>query len=143
MSTPMVTTAEYDEKVRFFLDSIKEEKKRADCYALLDLMTAVTGETGERRQDSAVGFGLCKLPETASDQKQHSLIGFSPEDDHIAIHIFADFSLFTPLLEKLGTYSIKNSTICIKSLDEIDIAVLRELISESVTYLLQENAAFN
>ncbi|MCF7944730.1 MAG: DUF1801 domain-containing protein [Spirochaetia bacterium] len=142
MSTPMITTAEYDEEVKQFLDSIENEKKRGDCYALLDLMTAVTGETGRMQHGTAVGFGLSKLPETSGDQEQHSLIGFSPKEDHIAIHLFSDFSLFTPLLEKLGTNSIKSSTIRIKTLDEIDIAVLRELISESVTYLLQKNANF-
>lgn len=50
-------TRKNDGDVEAFLDGIENEKRRADCRAVVELMADVTGEPPAMWGDSIIGFG--------------------------------------------------------------------------------------
>ena len=50
-------TKKNDADVEAFLDGIENEKRRADCRAVVELMADVTGEPPAMWGDSIIGFG--------------------------------------------------------------------------------------
>jgi len=125
-------TVETDASVTEFLDKVEDEKKRADCYTLLNMMEEVTGFKAKMWGDSIVGFGSYHYKYASGHEGDAGLTGFSPRKANLTIYIVPGFDEFGDLLKKLGKF--KNSKVClyIKSLEDIDPEMLRELIAKSV-----------
>jgi hypothetical protein len=126
---------ENDEQVEAFLQSIEDEKKRADCYALLELMVAATGEPAEMWKNGIVGFGTWHYVYESGREGDWFLIGFAPRKRNIVIYFMSGFSGLEHLLEHLGKHTTGKSCLYLKTLDDVDMAVLRELIGQSLTHL--------
>jgi len=58
---------------------------------------------------------------------------FSPRKNNLAIYIMLGFSRYAALMKKLGKYTTGKSCLYVKKLQDVDQAVLRQLISRSVT----------
>ncbi len=54
-------TRQTDASVTDFLNTVEDETKRADSFALLELMQEVTGEPARMWGTSIVGFGKLSL----------------------------------------------------------------------------------
>lgn len=57
MAKAKLKTAPNDRSVEAFLEGIEDEKRRQDCFTLLELMKEVTGVEPRMWGDSIVGFG--------------------------------------------------------------------------------------
>jgi hypothetical protein len=60
------------------------------------------------------------------------LCGFSPRKSNLSIYIMSGFNNFDKLMKKLGKYTTGKSCLYLKTLDDIDRSLLRELIRASV-----------
>ena len=63
------------------------------------------------------------------------LAGFSPRKQNITLYIMAGFSKYSDLMEKLGKYKTGKSCLYIKKLEDIDMDILAELITNSVQHI--------
>jgi hypothetical protein len=123
-----------------FLDSVVDEKRRQDSFAVLDLMKQVTGKRPEIWGDSIVGFGSYHYKYASGREGDWFLVGFSPRAQNLTLYIMAGFDEYDQLLNKLGKHSTGKSCLYIKSLEDVDMDVLKELVRQSVEHMEKANA---
>jgi len=56
--------------------------------------------------------------------------GFSPRKQNFTIYIMPGYTDYQHLLDKIGKYKMGKSCLYVKTLDDIDLDVLRSLITE-------------
>ena len=121
------------QNVEKFLNSVEDDLKRKDCFAVLEMMKKITKEKPLMWGDSIIGFGNYHYKSERSKQEGDWFVtGFSPRKQNLTIYIIAGFKKYPELLKKLGKYKISGgSCLYIKRLSDIDVKVLKELIKES------------
>ncbi len=131
---PELKTQKNNKKVIDFLNSVDDEQKKSDSIKILNIMKEITKLSPNMWGESIIGFG--DITYKTADGKKHKWfkIGFSPRKQNISLYILDYSSNNTTeemLLKKLGKYKRGKSCLYIKTLKDIDISILRELISES------------
>ena len=112
-----------------------EEKRRADCLAVLAMMKEITGEQPAMWGTSIVGFGNYHYKYASGREGDWFLCGFSPRKQSLTLYIMAGFSDYDALLNKLGKYKTGKSCLYINRLADVDLPTLRTLIKQSFTYM--------
>ncbi|MGB5344747.1 MAG: DUF1801 domain-containing protein [Woeseia sp.] len=118
-----------------FLAAIADPQLRADARKIAALMRAATGSRARMWGTSIVGFGSYHYKYASGREGDWPLLGFSPRKQNLSVYIMAGFSGSQKLLAKLGKHKTGKSCLYIRRLDDIDMAVLRELIDASVRYM--------
>ncbi len=121
--------------VEAFLNSVPDEKKRQDSFAILDLMKQVTGEEPEMWGDSIIGFGSYHYKYASGRDGDWFVTGFSPRKQNLTLYIMAGFDNYNQLLGKLGKHSIGKSCLYVKKIEDVDMDVLKELVKQSVEHM--------
>ncbi len=125
-------TRKNDASVEAFLNSVENDRKREDSFALLEMMQEVTGEEPKMWGDSIVGFGEYHYTYASGRGGDWFLVGFAPRKQNLTLYIMAGFDEYEELLGKLGKHSTGKSCLYIKRLDDVDLTALNELIELSV-----------
>ncbi|MEK6480004.1 DUF1801 domain-containing protein [Catalinimonas sp. 4WD22] len=124
--------------VEAFLNGIEDQKKKADSLALLKLFEEWTHHSPKMWGDSIVGYGTYHYRYDSGREGDWFLTGFSPRKQNLSLYIMPGFERYDNLMEKLGKYKTGKSCLYIKKLSEIDLNVLKELISQSIQYLKEK-----
>ena len=118
--------------VTAFLDTIADEQKRQDAFAVMDLMREVTGSEGKMWGNAIVGFGDTHYTYASGRENDWFLTGFSPRKQNLTLYITGGFDAHGDLLAKLGKHKIGGGCLYINKLKDVDLDTLRELIRRSV-----------
>jgi len=133
-------TKENDAGVISFLSSQPDEQKREDSLALLKMMKAVTKTEPMMWGGSIVGFGkyIFSSPKTGRSGEWF-MTGFSPRKQNLTVYFMTGFSNYGDLMKKLGKYKISGgSCLYINKLADVDIKVLKELVTSSWKYMKEK-----
>jgi hypothetical protein len=122
-------------KVSEFIAGIEDKRKRADCRELMKLMREITGNRATMWGSSIVGFGKYHYKYASGREGDFFLTGFAPRKQALTIYIISGFKAHAGLMEKLGKFKTGKSCLYVKSLDDIDRDVLKELVTESVAHM--------
>jgi hypothetical protein len=133
-------TQKNDASVEAFLNSVENERKRADSFAILELMREVTGEEPAMWGDSIVGFGSYHYRYASGREGDWFVVGFSPRVQNLTLYIMSGFDEYQGLLAKLGKFRTGKSCLYINKLADVDMDVLRELVERSVAHVKATNA---
>ena len=125
-------TVSNDNNVNDFLNNVKNEQKRNDTFDLINLMKEITGEEPKMWGASIVGFGEYHYEYKSGREGDMFLSGFSPRKQNIAIYIMAGVENYEKVLKNIGKYKMGKSCFYINKLDDIDLVLLKEMISDSV-----------
>ena len=128
-------TKPHDASVDDFLNSIPEEGKRTDAFAIMKLMKQVTRKKPKMWGPSIVGFGEYHYKYDSGREGDWFLTGFSPRKQNLTLYIMSGFARYATLMKRLGKYKIGKSCLYIKRLDDIDVTVLKELIRLSAEHV--------
>ncbi|MFX0071001.1 MAG: DUF1801 domain-containing protein [Candidatus Hermodarchaeota archaeon] len=123
-----------DKNVEEFLDKIEDPTIKDDSFTILNLMKEVTQEEPIMWGDSIVGFGKHHYKYPTGMEGDSFLTGFSPQEQSIRVYIMPGFDNYYQLLDKLGTYKTGKSSLYINNLKDVDMGILKEIISKSVNY---------
>lgn len=118
-----------------FVAAIPDAARRRDCRTLLRLMREVTGEKPTMWGDSMVGFGSYHYKYASGREGDWFLTGFSPRQDALTIYLMTGFEPQAALIAKLGKHKTGKSCLYINKLEDIDMNVLKELVTESVEHM--------
>ncbi len=118
-----------------FLRGIEDPQRRKDCRTVLELMKEVTGSRPRMWGDSIVGFGSYHYKYASGREGDWFVTGFSPRKANLTLYIMAGFSRYKELLAKLGKHKTGKSCLYIKSLADVDLAILRQLVEDSVAHV--------
>ncbi len=124
-----------DEKIEEFLSRIEKEGIKADCIKINQMMTEITGESPQIWGASMIGFGKYQYKYASSHSGEFFITGFSPRKQNITLYIMAGFSSYDALLQKLGKHKTGKSCLYIQKLEDVNQAVLKELITASVAHM--------
>ncbi|HEU4479852.1 MAG TPA: DUF1801 domain-containing protein [Pyrinomonadaceae bacterium] len=128
-------TKETKASVAAFLNKISDVQRRKDCQTVLELMQRATGEKPKMWGSSIVGFGRYKYKYASGREGEWLVIGFSPRKTDLTLYIMRGFEESEALLAKLGRCKTGKGCLYIKRLDDVEIPVLKKLISKSVAMM--------
>jgi hypothetical protein len=120
-----------------FINSVDDERKRQDSLTVLALMREVTGEEPKMWGGSIVGFGSYHYKYASGREGDAPITGFSPRKQALTIYIMGGFEQYDDLLAKLGKHTTGSSCLYVKRLSDVDLDVLRELVTKSVDHMKQ------
>ena len=126
-----------DASVTKFLDSVGDEQKRNDCFEILKMMKQITKAEPKMWGSSIVGFGSYHYKGKSGREGDWMLTGFSPRKQNLTLYLMAGFDTHAALLKKLGKFKTSMGCLYIKTLDDVDKKVLKELVQASVNRLKQ------
>lgn len=127
-----------DNSVSAFLNTITDVRKRNDCFALVQLISKITGYQPKMWGASIVGFGSYHYRYDSGHEGDSSIVGFSPRKQNITLYLMGGFHTNAALLQKLGKYKTGGGCLYINSLATVDITVLEQIITQSVKILLEK-----
>jgi hypothetical protein len=124
-----IKTRPTGEDVTEFLDSVPDQRRRAEGHALRSLFERVTGAQAVMWGPSMVGFGSRPYTNTMGTNDWF-VVGFSPRKNALTIYGIHDAyaSSPDPLLAELGPSTTGKSCVYVKGLDQIDQHVLEQLV---------------
>lgn len=123
-------TTKNDNPVEFFLDSIKDESQRNDCYTIIELMKNITNQEPKMWGDSIIGFGEYHYKYDSGREGDFFKVGFSPRKGKISIYLNVN-NFENEIFQKLGKYKAGKSCLYISKLKDIDINIFKEIITDS------------
>jgi hypothetical protein len=127
-------TKENDASVDAFLGSVKDEQKREDSKRLRKLFEEITGDPAKMWGSSIVGFGNYHFKYKSGREGDWLVAGFSPRKDSLTLYLMGsyEFVAYKDLLGKLGKHKTSKGCLYIKKLEDVDMDILRKLITRSV-----------
>jgi hypothetical protein len=114
-----------------FVDSIKDERRRADAKALLAMMTRVTGESPRMWGPAIVGFGSYHYVYASGREGDWCITGFSPRKDSLTVYLLPGLQAHQTNLEKLGKVTTGKSCIYIKNLADVHMPTLEKMVKQA------------
>jgi len=124
-----------DASVEKFLNKVDDKQKHEDSFRILKMMKKITKEEPKMWGPSIVGFGSYHYKYESGHEGDMCIAGFSPRKQALTIYILPGFDKYESLMKKLGNYKTGKSCLYIKKLEDIDMKVLSELITESVKWM--------
>jgi hypothetical protein len=116
--------------VEKFLEGIKDEKKRQDCFEILKIMKKATKAEPKMWGPSIIGFGDYHYVYDSGREGDWFITGFSPRVQNITLYMMGGFDSET--LKKLGKYKTGKGCLYISKLEDVDLKILNQLIKTSV-----------
>lgn len=131
MAKAELKTKVNDASVAKFLDSVADEQKRNDCLEILKLMKQVTKQEPKMWGSSIVGFGSYHYKGKSGREGEWFATGFSPRKQNLTVYLMGGFEVHADLLKKLGEFTTSVGCLYIKTLNDVDKKVLKELVKAS------------
>jgi hypothetical protein len=116
--------------VEKFLQGIRDEKKREDCYQILKIMKKATKAEPKMWGTSIIGFGDYHYVYASGREGDWFITGFSPRVQNLTLYMMGGFD--QDLLKKLGKYKTGKGCLYINKLEDVDTKILNKLITTSV-----------
>ena len=116
-----------------FLEAVPNEQRRADARELSALLSEITGEPPVLWASGIVGFGTYHYRYDSGREGDAPVAGFAPRSAHLVIYLVGGFTdRHEGLLERLGPHKTGKSCLYVKRLADIDLDVLRTLVTRSM-----------
>ncbi|GGF23673.1 DUF1801 domain-containing protein [Flavobacterium limi] len=125
-------TTETTYSVIDFINTIENEAKRKDAFELLEIIQEVTGFEPKMWGTNIIGFGNYHYKYESGHEGDAPLAGFLPRKDAISLYLNSSFENKEELLSKFGKHKAGKGCIYIKNLNDIDLEILKIMISASV-----------
>jgi len=108
-----------------------DEPRRSQAQAMRELMTRVTGAPAVMWGPAMVGFGEMTYRNT-SGEHDYFVVGFAPRKGALTIYgVYDDYGPAAPLFEGLGPHTTGKGCLYLKSLNDVDTAVLEHLVRQA------------
>lgn len=132
MSTTEPKTQKTNASVEDFINNIPDEKQRADCKVINEMMQKATGEKPAMWGPAIIGYGTYHYIYASGRQGDWPKVGFSPRKGKTTLYLSSQLQVNYPSqMAKLGKHSTSKACLYIKHLSDVDPAVLFELIENS------------
>ena len=118
-----------DISVDKYLETL-EETKRNDAKTLIKMMEESTNEKPVMWGTSIIGFGNRKYKYESGREIDYFLIGFSARKK--AITLYLSIQINQEDFDSLGKHEKGVGCLYIKTLDDVNLGVLKEIIHKSV-----------
>lgn len=125
-----------DASVEAFLATVKPDQRREDGQTVCAMMARITREPPTMWGPSIIGFGSVHYRYESGREGDMCRIGFSPRKAQLVFYLAPGLPERDALLAVLGKHSTGKGCLYVKTLADVDMAVLEALIAESWAYKL-------
>ena len=129
--TKTLANVETNRNVNEFIESISNQKRKKDAKILVKLIGEIKKVKPKIWGKSIIAFGKYKYQRKNGEEYEWFNVAFSPARTHTTIYLMYDITKEKNLLDKLGNHRTGKGCLYIKSLDNIDLKVLKKLITKS------------
>jgi Domain of unknown function (DU1801) len=119
-----------DDDVRRFIDAVTPERRRRDAETLLALMHRATGQP-PRLEGTAIGFGRYDYRYESGREGDAAAAGFAPRKAATSVYLMDGVSAHATDLARLGPHTSGVGCVYLKSLDDVDLDVLEQIVARS------------
>ena len=121
--------------VEDFLNGLGNAKRREDSFAILKMMKSVTGQPPRMWGPSIVGFDKYHYKYASGREGEICMIGFSPRSQALTLYIMPGFETRDSLLKKLGKHTTGKGCVYIRTLEDVDLKTLKQLVTAAYRYM--------
>lgn len=126
-----IKTRPTDEDVTAFLDSVPDERRRADAHEARAIFERVTGAPATMWGPSMIGFGSKPYTNTTGTN-EWPVVAFSPRKQALTIYgIYDSYAAPDPLFDRLGPHTTGKGCVYVKRLSDVDRGILERLIAQA------------
>jgi hypothetical protein len=125
-------TKETGASVEEFLETVADERVRGDCRKIAEMMAEAVGAPPKMWGPNIVGFGSRRVKYASGRELDWLIVGLSPRKQNISLYLSTGGPWNEELLGRLGKHKTGMGCLYVKKLGDVDEAVLRELIADSV-----------
>ena len=124
---------ETDKSVTELIEGIENTSKKEDSKRLLSIMKDITGNEPKVWGDNfIIAFGKYTYKRKGGKEEfEWFNVGFAPRKNNITVYLTFDITVHEDLLNKLGKAKWGKGCLYINKLADIDLSVLKELITLS------------
>jgi hypothetical protein len=126
-------TTQTENSVAGFLTTIADERKRKDFETLIEVISENTGFNPKLWGTAIVGFGSYHYKYESGREGDAPLVGIAARVNAITLYL-GSFAQRDELLLKFGKYKTGKGCIYIQKLEDIDKAVLIEMVKKSIEH---------
>ena len=131
-------TKENQASVDEFLNTVADEKTRKDCYTIIKIMGGVTKAKPKMWGTSIIGFGTYHYKYASGHEGDMCQVGFSPRKGKISLYLSCGLGRSPEIMARFGKHKAGKGCIYIKSIDDINQDVFKELIVASLAALKKQ-----
>lgn len=128
-------TKETNHDVIEFIEKVDSPKKRLDAYTLLQIFEQTSGYEPKMWGPSIIGFGAYHYKYATGHEGDAPLVGFSPRKAKISLYFATGDTTRDTILKRFGKHTSGKACVYINKVEDIDVDVLKELITQSITFL--------
>ncbi|MCG2836745.1 DUF1801 domain-containing protein [Photobacterium sp. WH77] len=121
-----------------FIEGLSDSQQQEDSRQLLTLLSGLSGKDAVLWGDSLVGFGTYFYSNTAGKHFSWPMVAFSPRKGKLTLYFMLGFAAHQDQLRQLGQHKLGKSCLYIKRLDDIDLSVLRAMLSQHIEMMKQK-----
>ena len=137
-----IKTKVSDASVADFINSVDNETRRMDGFALLEMFATITGQQPKMWGTSIIGFGQYHYKSERSKQEgDWPITGISPRKQNLTLYVMNDLHDYAELLSKLGKHKTTRGCLYLNKLSDVNQAVLSKLIKQSYKDMKQAHNA--
>ena len=134
-----LVNSETNKDVNEFLEGVTNKKRKSDSFQLLEIIKDITGKEPKIWGKSIIGFGKYKYQRKNGDEFEWFNVGFSPAKAHLSVYLMFDIEKEQELLSQLGEHRHGRGCLYIKSLEKIDLNILKKLITKSDRWRINQH----
>lgn len=117
------------ESVTSFLNKIENSTLKDDCFEIIKTLEVISKTKPVMWGSSIIGFGSFHYVYASGRQGDTPVIGFSPRKQNITFYLMYELVKLKDELTKLGKYQTGKGCLYIKSLSDINITVLKKILT--------------
>lgn len=126
-------TVETEVSVSEFLGQVPDPAQRRDAETIIEIMERTSGHPPRMWGPSIVGFGRYRYKYESGREGEMCRIGLSPRKGNTVVYIVDGYPGREAILDRLGKHKLGKACLYIKRLSDIDLDVLEELITTSLS----------
>jgi Domain of unknown function (DU1801) len=119
------------ESVTAFLNKIKDQQLRDDCFQILEMMEKVSNSDPVIWGSAIIGFGTFHYVYESGREGDTLVIAFSPRKQNISLYLMGGLKNIDVELSKLGKYKTGKGCLYIKSLKDVNSEVLKRIFAKA------------
>ena len=122
--------------VEEFMAGVSPARRKKDGEALIEMMREITGHEPKMWGPSIIGFGSVHYKYASGREGDWPILGFSPRKASLSIYLcLGDMQeLHGHHLAKLGKHRATVGCLYINKLDDVNLAVLHDMLVEAEEY---------
>lgn len=121
-----------------FINSVPDERQRADAHKIATMMERLTNHKPEMYGPTIIGFGRCHYKYDSGREGDMPRLGFSPRKGQTVLYITDDYTKYADIMARLGKHKTGKSCLYIKRLSDVDEAALEQLCVASLAWMAEK-----